>query len=282
MNPSSHDKQVQGQVALITGGGRGIGRVMARTLAKEGMAVAVLARTVEELDETVAIITQEGGRALRFQADVTNQDAIQQVVAAVTQHLGPVDLLVNNAAVNQPMGALWEVDADEWWRCMEINLRGPLLCTKAVLPGMIERRRGRIVNVTSGVFIRPWVRYSGYNTSKAALVRFTENLAAEIREYGLQAFSIDPGPVSGTGMTGDAAARWAEWGIIALPPERAADLVRELATGNADILSGAFISVYDDVDNMVRKMKWIDQDNMYPFLVFSASNGDFFLPRGRI
>jgi hypothetical protein len=82
-------------------------------------------------------------------------------------------------------------------------------------------------------------------------------------------------------MTGDATARWAEWGIKALPPERAADLILDLATGKADILSGAFVTVYDDVENMVRKMKWIDQDNMYPFLVFSASNGDFFLPRGR-
>src|SRR5262249_43251371 len=106
-----------------------------------------------------------------------------------------VDLLVNNAGVGGPVGPLAEADPDAWWRCLEVNLRGPLLCSRAVLPGMLARRRGRLVNVASGAGPRAIPNLSAYVTGKAALIRLTENLAAEVKQYGVRVFAVQPGTV---------------------------------------------------------------------------------------
>jgi NAD(P)-dependent dehydrogenase (short-subunit alcohol dehydrogenase family) len=115
--------ELLGQVAIVTGGGRGLGQAIAQSLAEAGARVVVAARSAAQLAETVALIEQQGGQALAFEMDVTDQETVQRVVAAVEQTLGPVDLLVNNAGVATPFGPIWEVDADEWWRCLDINLR---------------------------------------------------------------------------------------------------------------------------------------------------------------
>src|SRR5262245_27237905 len=141
---------LSGQVALVTGGGRGIGRAVAAALAGAGAAVEVLARSAGQLAEVVDAHTRAPGRALTHPADVTDRNAVEAAVAAVERQLGAVDLLVNNAGVGGPVGPLAESDPDAWWRCLAVILRGPLLCSRAVLPGMLARRRGRIVNVASG------------------------------------------------------------------------------------------------------------------------------------
>src|SRR5262245_11836793 len=184
---------LSGQVALVTGGGRGIGRAIATALAEAGAAVAVLARSIDQLAETVGHVTRSGGRAVACPADVTDRAAVEAAVADVESRLGPIDLLVNNAGIGGPVGPLAETDPDDWWRCVEVNLRGPLLCTRALLPGMLARARGRVVNVASGAGTRAIPHLSAYVASKAALIRLTENLDAEVRASGVRVFAIQPG-----------------------------------------------------------------------------------------
>lgn len=124
--------QLKGSVTAITGGGRGIGRAIAQRFAAEGASVVVAARTERQVAETVALINSAGGRARlrRVSADVTDQRAVERVVEQAEQQLGPIDVLVNNAGAVGTIGPIWEVDADEWWRTVEVNLRGPFLCVR--------------------------------------------------------------------------------------------------------------------------------------------------------
>jgi NAD(P)-dependent dehydrogenase (short-subunit alcohol dehydrogenase family) len=262
------------QVAIVTGGGRGIGQAMALALARAGAAVAVVARSADQLAQTVALVEEVGGRAIPFTADVTDQQATEQMARKVEQQLGPVDLLVNNAGAPAPLGPLWETDPDEWWRCVDVNLRGPFLCSLAVLPGMVARRGGRIITTASSSGLDPGRYASSYAISKCAVIRFSENLAAETKEHGISVFSIHPGFVH-TAMTEAVVASpddekwfggWFSKSLAAgydVPPERAADLVVMLASGEADVLSGCYISVGDDVAEMVRRAEEIQQDELY-------------------
>jgi NAD(P)-dependent dehydrogenase (short-subunit alcohol dehydrogenase family) len=233
-----------GQVAIVTGGGRGIGRAMALALARAGAAVAVVARTANQLAETVALIEEAGGRAVACPAE------------------------------GGPPGPLWESDPDAWWQCVEVNLRGPYLCSRAVLPGMVTRRCGRIVTTASGAGLRPWPYAAAYAISKCAAIRFSESLAAETAGHGIRAFAIGPGFVR-TAMTETAAEspEWDKWlsgffrkALAAgrdVPPERAANLVVYLASGRADALSGCYISVDDDAADMVRRAAEIRQEELH-------------------
>jgi NAD(P)-dependent dehydrogenase (short-subunit alcohol dehydrogenase family) len=184
-----------GQVAIVTGAGRGIGRAMALELARAGGAVAVVARSEDQLTETVALIEDEVGRALALPADVTDQQSVECAVAETERYLGPVDLPVNNADGGGQVGPLWEVEPDAWWRCVEVNLRGPFLCARAVVPGMIARQRGRIIITSSLAGTGPWPYMSAYAIGKAAVTRLAENLAAETETHGISVFAVHPGPV---------------------------------------------------------------------------------------
>ena len=173
-----------GQVAIVTGGGRGIGRAIAQGLAHAGAAVAVVSRTRDEVEETARLIEEAGGRALAFRADVTDQPAIKELAAGVEEQLGPIDLLVGNAGITGPAGPAWEVDQDEWWRCMDVNLRGPFLCSRAVLPGMVARRQGRIITVTSGSGLAPMPNDSAYAVAKCAAIRLCETWLSRRERMG--------------------------------------------------------------------------------------------------
>jgi NAD(P)-dependent dehydrogenase (short-subunit alcohol dehydrogenase family) len=244
---------------------------MALELAKAGAAVAVVARSEDQLTETVALIEDEGGRALALPADVTDQQSVERAVAETERQLGPVDLLVNNAGHGGQVGPVWEVEPDEWWRCVEVNLRGPFLCARAVLPGMIARRRGRIIITSSLAGTGPWPYMSAYAIGKAAVTRLTENLAAETRAHGICVLALNPGSVR-TAMweplfLSDEAEKYlpnmykyVSQGVSGATPERAAQLVLFLASGQADVLSGCLISVDDDLAEMVRRAKEIEQD----------------------
>jgi NAD(P)-dependent dehydrogenase (short-subunit alcohol dehydrogenase family) len=175
-------------VALVTGGGRGIGRGIALELARAGMRVAVSARTRSEVDETAR---EAGGLAV--EADVSREEDAARMVAEVERELGPIDLLVNNAGIAHWEERAWEDDPAAWWRVFEVNVRGPFLVSRAVIPGMIERGRGRIVNTGSGAAYLPGTANTAYGASKAALYRFGETLAQQLEPHGIPVFTISPG-----------------------------------------------------------------------------------------
>src|SRR5438270_11419089 len=187
------ERDLSGQVAIVTGGGRGIGRLVAEALAAAGAAVAVTARSEDQLVETVASITGAGGTAIALPGDVSDPESVTEAVHQVERQLGPIDLLINNAGISGPIGPVWEVDAGEWWRTFGVNLQGVFLFAHAVLPGMVARRSGRIINVSSNAGAFRWPFVSAYAVSKAAVIKFTENVARETKNYGVKVFAIHPG-----------------------------------------------------------------------------------------
>ena len=264
--------RLDGQVALVTGGGRGIGRAVALGLSEAGASVAVCARSQDEVSRTAREITERQGRAIGIPVDVTSRADVDRMVGQAQDALGPVDLLVNNAARIVPFGSLAETDPDDWWELLEVNLRGPLYCSRAVLPGMIARRRGRIVNVSSGAGFMTIPKLSAYIVSKAALFRLSENLAAETTSQGVFIFAIDPGLVPSTmteaGLSSSIPSiqemfqGWFDNGVN-VHPERAARLVAYLASGAADVLSGRYLSVHIDAQKMVESASDILARELY-------------------
>ena len=271
------DTPLHGSVALVTGGGRGLGRVIAQALARAGAAVGVLGRSGSELAETVHQIEAAGGVAAAACADVTDERATAAAVGELRRRLGTVDVLVNNAGICGPIGPLWTVPADEWRRTIEINLGGVFTCTRLVLPDMLARRRGRIVNLTSNAGVFRWPGVSAYAVAKGAVVKLTENLAAEVRRERISVFSFHPG-VQPIGLTEAALAtdappdsperRVADWLRRELAegrgaePHRAAQLVVRLASGHGDSLSGRHISVHDDLDVLLDRLEDIRRDDL--------------------
>jgi 3-oxoacyl-[acyl-carrier protein] reductase len=231
-------------VALVTGGGRGIGANIARELAGAGMEVAITGRTREQVE---AVAGEIGGRALV--GDVSRQEDVERWFAA----LGELDLLVNNAGISGEQRVAWEEDPGAWWHVFEVNVRGAFLCCRAALPQMIGRGRGRIVNVSSGAAYLPVGAGTGlgtaYGASKAALSRFTEAVDAQSREHGVRAFHISPGMVR-TEMTAPVFGDDAPW----TPPELAPALVRVLASGRADALGGRYLHAErDDIEELIAR-----------------------------
>jgi NAD(P)-dependent dehydrogenase (short-subunit alcohol dehydrogenase family) len=234
----------------------------------------VLARSADQVAETVALIEAAGGRALALTADVTDREAVDRAVQRIGQQWGPVDLLVNNAGVWGPLAPLWEADPDEWWRTLEINVRGSALCARAVLPPMLARRRGRIINIASHAGVFRWPMASAYAISKAALVKLTENLAAETKHAGLAVFTFHPGLVA-IGLTEEAHMRaapprspaaWIRQEVAegrVVPPELGAQAIVYLASGRADALAGCYLTCDDDLATLVARAEEIRRDDLY-------------------
>lgn len=235
--------ELKGQIALVTGGGRGIGAGIARELAAAGVRVAVTARSSAEVE---AVANEIGGLAVV--ADVSARESVEEMVGRVESELGPIDLLVNNAGISGSEATAWETDPDEWWRVFEVNVRGVYLCCRSVIPGMIERSRGRIVNTGSGSGYLPAQRVTAYTASKAAVYRFGETLAEQLKPHGIPVFTLSPGLVR-TEMTASFPddSPWT-------PPELAPRLVRVLASGRADKLSGRYIHAeHDDIEDLIQR-----------------------------
>ena len=232
-----------GRVGVVTGAGRGIGREVARALAERGMSLALLARTgadvralADELGE------RDGRRVFPAAVDVRDPAAVDRVVAHVEQHLGTVDLLVNNAArIESVERPFWEVDAAESWDVVETNLRGPMLLTRALLPAMVQRGHGHVVNVTSRARAAASTgTYTAYAVSKRALSVFTSALAVPLEGTGVVVVDVLPGLVR-TPMT-DAMPVWREVPEDAWTPAAAtASVVVDVAAGRYDDRSGSVL-----------------------------------------
>jgi 3-oxoacyl-[acyl-carrier protein] reductase len=262
------------RVALITGGSSGLGRAVAVELAQKHFYVAITARSHQRLSETAELIEQAGGRVLVVQADVTARNAVEAMVARVEHEFGAIDLLVNSAGVFQALGEFWKIDPDDWWRELEINVRGPLLCSRAVLPGMVGRKGGRIINMASGAGLLALETVSAYCASKTALIRFSESLALETQAHGIAVFAVDPGtvrtPMSDYAASSEIVGRDAplvqqyfhyvyESGLDT-PIDKSVKLVCDLASGRADALSGCFLDINDDLDELVQRAGEIRQN----------------------
>jgi 3-oxoacyl-[acyl-carrier protein] reductase len=234
--------ELEGQVALVTGGGRGIGADVARELASAGMRVAVSARTSDQVD---AVAEEIGGLALT--GDVSRRDDAERMIGETERELGPIDLLVNNAGIAGWEERAWELEPADWWHVFEVNVLGAYLLTRAVIPGMLERGSGRIVNVASGAAYLPGSTSTAYSASKAALYRFSETLALQLHGTPIAVFPISPGLVR-TEMTAETFPEDAPW----TPPEAAPRLVRALATGAFDRLSGRYLHAEHDPPEQLR------------------------------
>jgi NAD(P)-dependent dehydrogenase (short-subunit alcohol dehydrogenase family) len=229
--------ELDGQVALVTGGGRGIGANIARELHAAGMRVAVSARTPWEIDEVAAEID-----GLAVAGDVADEDDVTRMVIETERTLGPIDLLVANAGTDiSEDSASWELERDEWWHVLEVNVLGVYLCCRSVIPGMLERDRGRIVITASGAAYLPGSTSTAYSSSKAAVCRFAEVLSNQLGGR-IPVFPISPGLVR-TEMTEGHFPDDAPW----TPPECAPRLVRALASGRFDRLSGRYLHAEHDV-----------------------------------
>jgi 3-oxoacyl-[acyl-carrier protein] reductase len=244
--PAMERDRLEG-VALVTGGGRGIGATIARELAAAGARVAVMAPTAPDIEE---VAREVGGFALV--ADVRDESDVEECVERVESEAGPITLLVNNAGTGGGQCRSWEFEPRDWWRVFEVNVLGAFLATRAVLPRMINRGGGRVVSVGSGAWYSAASGVSPlgscYGASKAALGRFTELLAAEAAPYGVRAFVISPGYVRSR-LT-EAFPPSSPW----VSPESAARLVRVLASGRADRLSGRYIHAeHDDIEDLIRR-----------------------------
>jgi 3-oxoacyl-[acyl-carrier protein] reductase len=252
---------LESSVALVTGGGRGLGAILARRLAEEGLAVAITGRDEGSLDANARELRALGASVLAVPGDVADPASVVGVVARTAAALGPVDLLVNNAGITEH-GPVWETDPGAWWRVVEVNLRGPFLYARAVLGAMIERGRGRIVNVSSGVGNAPSADQSAYAVSKAALTRLTDSLAAQVEPRGVKVFAISPGllrtdmGIALAERRGDVAA--GDWAS----PAAAAELVARIGRGDLDALSGRFIRAFDDVDALLARQREIVQQDL--------------------
>ncbi len=184
----------QHRVVLVTGGGRGIGRSVARRFAEEGAAVAVVARTSGELDQTAQQIRAGGGKCLALTGDVTSPGAAEKCLAETETALGPIDVLINNAGV-----FLWKpflkLTAEEWDRVVATNLTATATFCRAVLPGMVDRRRGKIVNVSSVHGLRGDANLSAHSAAKFGVIGLTQSLAREFRTHNIAVNAVCPGAV---------------------------------------------------------------------------------------
>jgi NAD(P)-dependent dehydrogenase (short-subunit alcohol dehydrogenase family) len=260
--------RLDGEVAVVTGGGRGIGRAIARSLGEAGASVAVVARTPSDVEATAAMLGEGGGEAVGIRADVTDEASVDTTMREAERSFGPVTILVNCAGTCSAIGPLWEIEPDDWRRDVDASLLGTFLCARAVLPSMVARRRGRVINVSSYAAIRATPHIAAYGAAKAALVHLTNTLAAETAPFGVSVFAMTPGRVR-TAMTeymleSQTGKPWSvmptgEW----LPAERAGALAVVLSSGRADALSGRFIHVLDDVEELVRRADEIRRDDLY-------------------
>jgi len=239
------------QVALITGAGRGIGRELAVRLAGLGWDLGLTARSADELAITAGLVQQAGAREVTVPGDVSQPGHVEAFCSAVESGLGHIEVLVNNAAVTGEYAPIVESDPEDWWRVQEINVRAPMMFCRRVVPSMVERGRGYVININSLDCSRPArTGAPAYSVSKTALRRLTEILALQLDGTGVVVVDLSPGMVR-TAMGGSRP----DAGMIPpeawVDPSAAADKVEQIVSGRYDSLHGRFLHARDDLDTLV-------------------------------
>ncbi|NQW18447.1 MAG: SDR family oxidoreductase [Chloroflexi bacterium] len=241
--------QLDDQVAIITGGSKGIGRAIADAYAAEGCSVVIAARTQSDIDVAVSEISATGGRAIGVQCDVSDESSVAKLVGETLAKFGRIDILVNNAAaIHGPIPAI-ELDLDTWRMVVDVNLTGSFICAKAVLPSMYEQGSGKLINISSiGGRKGGWGR-AAYRSTKAGLISLTETLAAESKEHGVDVNCICPGGTD-TEMI-----RIASGGNVSpdwVKAEEIATVALFLAGSGASAITGESIDVFGKTNPLFR------------------------------
>jgi NAD(P)-dependent dehydrogenase (short-subunit alcohol dehydrogenase family) len=249
-------KQLENTKVLLTGASQGIGRALALALAQAGAVVGLMARRETALEELAREIAGQGGRGLAFPGDISRPEAIHQVMAGVRRRLGSIQVLINCAGRQPPIGPFRDNDLADWEDTFRVNLFGPGRLIQAVLPEMLARRRGKIINFSGGGATGPRPHFSAYAASKAALVRLTETLALELEPYNIQVNAVAPGAVN-TNMLEEILAAGEKAGpeyqqalerarVGGTPAALACELVVFLASPASGSLTGKLISAPHD------------------------------------
>tara|TARA_Y100001934_G_scaffold270035_1_gene354307 strand:+ start:1448 stop:2194 length:747 start_codon:yes stop_codon:yes gene_type:complete len=239
---------LDGKVALVTGGSRGIGRAIALRLGQEGADVAVCARNVEAAGEVASEIEGLGRKCLVRACDVADAEQAGALIASTIEELGQLDILVNNAGVTRD-NLLMRMKEEDWDEVLAINLKGAFNCARAAVRPMLKARGGRIVNITSVVGLQGNAGQANYAASKAGLIGLTKSLARELASRGITANAVAPGLVPETGMTGELAAEVQQQMLSAVPlgragtPEDVAHAVAFLASEQAAYITGQVLAV---------------------------------------
>jgi NAD(P)-dependent dehydrogenase (short-subunit alcohol dehydrogenase family) len=246
------------KVAIVVGAGRGIGEAVALRFAAEGARLTLAARTAPELEAVARRVRAQGGTAHFVVTDVTAPRQVASLVQESVETFGRIDILVNAAGAYGPIGQAWQVDSQEWFNTFSANLFGPFLLCQTVLPHMIRAGRGKIINFSGGGATSPLPRFTAYGVSKAALVRLTETLAEEVKEFNIQVNAIAPGAVDTKLQDAVLAAgekagdllqrirRLRQTGEGGTPRELPADLAVFLASDDSRNLTGRLISAPND------------------------------------
>lgn len=238
------------KVAIVTGGGRNIGRAIALELHQKGYAVVVCARSQAEIDVTAGIIQEQGGTSVAIRADVTQEAEVAKVVQAAKDLFGRVDILVNNAGCYL-MKAVEDTTLAEWQQTLALNLQGPFLMVKAVLPLMKSQGGGRIVNVSSLFGVTPGSKVSAYVASKSGLIGLTRALAKEFRPFHVTVNAVCPGAVNTSEEGQELDDRHWPFGAHLLPRD-VAETVSYLVSDAASQVSGSIIEVPGGTDFEVK------------------------------
>jgi NAD(P)-dependent dehydrogenase (short-subunit alcohol dehydrogenase family) len=266
---------LQDRVAIITGAARGIGKVIAALFVRNGAKVVIVSRNAQEVKKTVNQLTDDTTNVIGIPADVSILVDIEKVVSETLNVFKTIDILVNCAGVQKPIGPLTDVSIKDWTANIYVNLIGTVICCKTVLPIMIEKRGGKIINFSGGGATSPRPNFTAYACSKAAIVRFTETLAMEVKDHGIDVNAIAPGPVN-TRMLREIVEAGNKAGkkeleevkkMIskgAVPPEHAAQLALFLASDASNGITGRLISaIWDDWRNFSDRVEQIKCSALY-------------------
>ena len=238
---------MEGKVVLITGASRGIGKALAVGFASAGATVVTSARTTQpgsgvaqgSLEETVKQIRDSGGKALHFPCDVTSEEQVKALVNSTVAEAGPIDVLINNAGI-EVTGSVTEFDTAQFENVLKVNVVGPFLLCKYVVPGMMERRVGNIINISSRAAIWDQENTPVYGASKAALDRFTRNLAVDLKPYNIAVNGLGPGLVESE-MTRNWDPSLDLWGRMPSPAEEVVPATLWLAQQDASSFTGQVV-----------------------------------------